>query len=139
MANKKTTKVNMLVDTDVFSYLFIKTREEPAFSKFYRENACLSFITVAEVYYGARKAKWGDARVKDLSQELKRYGVLYPTFKICREYGDVKAQCILKGCPIADTDYWIAACALHYKVPLVTNNWKHFKNIEGLEILNPNH
>jgi tRNA(fMet)-specific endonuclease VapC len=140
MASKKPANIEMVIDTDVFTYLFNKTKEAEAFSKLiFPKSASLSFVTVAEVYYGARKAGWCQVRIREINQELERYGVLYPTFKICREYGDIKAQCILKGCPIADTDYWIAACALHYKVPLVTNNWKHFKNIEGLEILHPQH
>ncbi len=123
MASKKTARIEIVIDTDVFTYLFKKIKEGTPFLEFiHQKRACISFVTVAEVYYGARKARWGEARIKELNQELERYGVLYPTFKMCREYGDVKAQCILKGCPIADTDYWIAACALYYKVPLVTNN-----------------
>jgi tRNA(fMet)-specific endonuclease VapC len=140
MASNKNFKIDMVIDTDVFTYLFKRTKEALAFAKLVEQSrACISFVTVAEVYYGARKAHWGDNKVHDLSDELAKYVVLYPNYKLCLSYGDIKAQCILSGCPIADPDYWIAACAKHHKLPLLTNNWKHFKNIQGLKVLNPLH
>jgi predicted nucleic acid-binding protein len=41
-----------------------------------------------------------------------------------------------RGFSIEDSDLLIAAYCLKHKLILVTNNTKHFKNIEGLEIVN---
>jgi predicted nucleic acid-binding protein len=41
-----------------------------------------------------------------------------------------------KGLPIEDADLFIAAFCLVGKHPLVTNNTKHFEQIEGLTCLN---
>jgi predicted nucleic acid-binding protein len=41
-----------------------------------------------------------------------------------------------KGFSIEDSDLLIAAYCLKHNLILVTNNIKHFKNIEGLEIVN---
>ena len=34
-------------------------------------------------------------------------------------------------------DLWIAACAVHYRLPLVTGNVRHFDGLPGLELLVP--
>jgi tRNA(fMet)-specific endonuclease VapC len=41
-----------------------------------------------------------------------------------------------KGFGIEDDDLLIAAYCLKHKLTLVTNNTKHFRNIDGLEIIN---
>jgi predicted nucleic acid-binding protein len=40
-----------------------------------------------------------------------------------------------KGRPIQTADAWIAASALHYQVPLITNNAGDYASIDGLELL----
>jgi predicted nucleic acid-binding protein len=35
----------------------------------------------------------------------------------------------------ADNDLWIAATAVHFDVPLATNNRRHFEGIPGLRLL----
>jgi predicted nucleic acid-binding protein len=41
-----------------------------------------------------------------------------------------------QGKGISDDDLFIAAYCLKHTVPLVTNNTRHFMDIEGLKILN---
>ena len=48
----------------------------------------------------------------------------------------VKLKMQNQGKGISDDDLFIAAYCLKYNLPLVTNNIRHFKNIENLEILN---
>jgi tRNA(fMet)-specific endonuclease VapC len=48
----------------------------------------------------------------------------------------VKIKMQRRGKGISDDDLFIAAYCLRHKLPLVTNNTRHFINIEGLEILN---
>ncbi|TVQ24991.1 MAG: type II toxin-antitoxin system VapC family toxin [Spirochaetaceae bacterium] len=46
----------------------------------------------------------------------------------------IKADLKRSGTIIADMDLVIAAIALVHKLPLVTNNPRHFARIKGLEV-----
>jgi len=48
----------------------------------------------------------------------------------------VKLKMQQQGKNISDDDLFIAAFCIKYNLPLVTNNTRHFMNIENLEILN---
>jgi len=48
----------------------------------------------------------------------------------------VKLKMQQQGKDISDDDLFIAAYCIKYNLPLVTNNIRHFMNIENLEILN---
>jgi predicted nucleic acid-binding protein len=48
----------------------------------------------------------------------------------------VKLKMQKQGKGISDDDLFIAAYCLKHNLPLVTNNTDHFKNVEGLKILN---
>jgi tRNA(fMet)-specific endonuclease VapC len=48
----------------------------------------------------------------------------------------VKLKMQQRGKGISDDDLFIAAYCLKHSLPLVTNNTRHFINIENLEILN---
>lgn len=39
------------------------------------------------------------------------------------------------GLHIGDNDVWIAATALAYRLPLVSNNARHFARVDGLKLL----
>jgi len=72
-------------------------------------------------------------RIKDIEKHLSYYLVIPSNDDICRLYGKIRNEC--RNQPIDDIDYWIAACARFYDIPLVTNNLKHFKGIEGLRLI----
>jgi len=48
----------------------------------------------------------------------------------------VKVKMQQQGKSISDDDLFIAAYCIRHKLPLVTNNTKHFINIENMEIIN---
>lgn len=53
----------VLLDTDVFSYLFGKRPEaEKLIPLLQNKKLCLAFISIGELYYGAHKRQWGAAR-----------------------------------------------------------------------------
>jgi len=59
--------------------------------------------------------------------------------EICACFGNLKALLEKQGMIIDDADLFIAACALTTGVILVTNNTKHFKRINGLQLQNWSH
>lgn len=50
----------------------------------------------------------------------------------------MRNQCEKSGIPVNYPDYWVAACALRYNLPLATNNIGHFKHVKGLKLIIPN-
>ena len=123
----------VLVDTDVFSYLM----NGSGYAALYKPHVegkiiAVSFITVGELYFGAKRKNWGDAKVADLKDRLRVVTIVPYDDSVCRVYGEIKAGCELKGKAVGDNDLWIAACAIRHSIPLVSNNFRHFNGIPGL-------
>lgn len=126
----------IVLDTCIVSYIMRGQRE----AELYRPHIegrllAISFITVGEMYYGAEKAGWGDRRRKQLESTLRNFVVIPYDNEIARCYGQLMAERHRNGMPIAPNDAWIAACTLRHEVPLVTHNYKDFKEITGLEVI----
>ncbi|MBI2909435.1 MAG: PIN domain-containing protein [Chloroflexi bacterium] len=128
----------ILVDTNVFSYFFRGSPEADLFRSYFGSRvAALSFMSVAELYYGAFHARWGASRVEHLETRIGEYVILPYDEGLCLRWGQLKAECETNGCPLDHADLWIAACALHHGCALATNNVQHFRNVAGLQILGP--
>ena len=50
-------------------------------------------------------------------------------------WGKVSREARRKGRPIQTADAWIAASALHYEAPLITNNADDYEMIDELQLL----
>jgi predicted nucleic acid-binding protein len=92
----------------------------------------VSFITVGELYFGAKRKNWGESRTADLKDRLRTVTIVPYDEGVCRTYADIKADCESRGKTAGDNDLWIAACAIRHSIPLVSNNFKHFNGIPGL-------
>ncbi len=126
----------VLVDTDVFSYLMKPndTRGK-AYSKHVRgKTVTISFITVGELWFGATKRNWGVKKIRALEQRLRSVVVVPYDSELCKTYAKVRAS-LPPGVSVAPNDLWIAACAIRYGIPLVSNNKKHFEKIPGLTLI----
>ncbi|MCY3585527.1 MAG: type II toxin-antitoxin system VapC family toxin [Acidimicrobiales bacterium] len=78
----------LLVDTDVFSFLRLRSEEADDFRGIVDGRLLvLSFATVGEVYFGAAKAGWGQRRLAALESALGHYTVLPGTREIARRFG----------------------------------------------------
>ena len=132
------TKNRILVDTDVVSYIF-NGHPQALFFQPYLSNKSLavSFMTVAQLFYGAYHAGWGNNRLMRLENHLKNYVVLPYDYDICLQWAKVRNDCEHNGHSIEPADCWIAACALRYDCALATNNGRHFKDIKGLSLICP--
>ena len=124
----------LLLDTDVFSYLF----KDHSLAGAYRSHVkgqilAISFMTVAEVFQGAFRAGWGAKRIERLEAQIKSYLVIPSSNAISRKWGEVRF--IRRHQPISAEDAWIAATALEQDYPLVTHNSSDFHSIPGLTII----
>ena len=77
----------------------------------------------------------GPARTVELKQHLTNYAVLPASRELCTRWAKISFAARKKGRPIQTADAWIAASALHYEVPLITNNASDYASIGGLELL----
>jgi tRNA(fMet)-specific endonuclease VapC len=137
----KTTEINperIIVDTDVISYIF-NGKPQAEFFYPYLENKSLSvsFITIAEIFHGVIKDKWGDKRINALKELLVDFVVLEYHYDLCLTWAEIKSDCELRGYPIEDSDCWIAACAKFYNCILATNNFRHFFHVNGIKLISP--
>jgi len=55
--------------------------------------------------------------------------------EVARRYGTIRAARESRGARMETNDAWIAACAVEYDLPLVTQNAKDFQHIQGLQII----
>ncbi len=127
----------LLVDTNVFSFLFRKdSRRELYAGTVTGKRLYLSFVTVGELRLWAITRAWGKRRVESLEQTMKAYTVLGFDSETAWRWAEVAAHQRRVGREKHDRgDWWVAACALRHGLPLVTHNPRHFQGIPGLEVI----
>jgi len=126
----------VLVDTDVFSLFFRRDPLAESYASLVAGHTlCLSFMTVAELDYGALKAGWGIRRRFELEGRIASFTVYYPDRELCERWGEVMAESRKLGRPMGFADAWIAATALELGCPLATHNASDFEALQALELL----
>jgi tRNA(fMet)-specific endonuclease VapC len=129
----------VLLDTDVFSYLL--KRNDPRAEAYHRhvrgKSLAISFVTVGELYWGAEKRGWSEAKRADLETSLRSVIIVPFDLDVCRAYARLGALKTKDGSSrtIAANDRWIAACAIRHDIPLISNNRRHFDGIPGLNLI----
>jgi predicted nucleic acid-binding protein len=128
----------VVVDTNVFSADLLRSTRPLA--DLYRpfltgRRFVISFQTVAEIRFGARRRDWGPERVARVVERLTGAEVVWPGPELLNTYVDVRVSCERSGHALAqrghDSDRWIAATALHLGVPLVSHDGI-FRGVPGL-------
>ena len=59
--------------------------------------AIISFVTVAELEYGARLAGWGPDRLRRLEREIARAEIVWPGPNLTQAYASLRAWCVRTG------------------------------------------
>jgi tRNA(fMet)-specific endonuclease VapC len=125
-----------IVDTDVVSMLFKGDSRAIAYRSHLTHRLLgISFMTLAELERWGLERRWGTARKIELAQHLSHYTVLPVNRELCLKWAEVSFEARRKGRPIQTADAWIAASALHYQVPLITNNTGDYSAVDGLAVL----
>jgi tRNA(fMet)-specific endonuclease VapC len=127
-------KAKALVDTDVISFFFSKSQLGIPYRQYLRKRALfISFTTRAEIERGMLVANWGEKKRDEMEGFLRtKFAVIHTNDEICRKWAEIRS---IKGRPLAPADAWIAATAIVYRVPLITQNRKHFEGIAGLKVI----
>jgi predicted nucleic acid-binding protein len=137
MINKgKSSTIDLLVDTDVWSYIFKNdTRSAPYLTQMRGRRLGVSVQTVAELYKWAFYHKWAQSRVDKMVLSLQQFVLIRHDAECALLWGRVCAERERAGLPISPQDAWIAASALRHRVPLLTNNAPDFQEISTLIVL----
>lgn len=94
-----------------------------------------SYFCLAELFEGVYRT--GSKRAeKEAIGLFSGFSRIYElNQKIAKKFGELRNNLRKKGKLIEDIDIFIAATCLVYDLILVTNNKKHFRNVEGLKII----
>ncbi len=130
-----------VIDTNVFGAEL--TRRGAAVADAYREHVegrqlFISFVTLAELRYGACRAGWGERRLRRLESRLIEAEVVWAGEGLVRTYVELRDDCTLSGHPLGqkhhEADRWIAATARWLNVPLIAHD-AVFHDAPGLTVV----
>lgn len=95
-------------------------------------------MTVAELRYGARRAGWGDSRLRRLDTRIASAEIVWPGPELTATYVELRDACARRGHALSqrvhEADRWIASTALWLGVPLVAHD-NVFREVPGLTLL----
>lgn len=98
----------------------------------------ISFITAAELRYGARLAGWGERRLRRLEVRLAAAEIVWAGDGLLDEYVSLRHECSVSGHPLGqkhhEADRWIAATARWLSVPLVAHD-AVFRDAPGVTVV----
>eukprot|EP01024_Parvocaulis_polyphysoides_P029854 TRINITY_DN27071_c0_g1_i1.p1 TRINITY_DN27071_c0_g1~~TRINITY_DN27071_c0_g1_i1.p1 ORF type:complete len:164 (+),score=12.86 TRINITY_DN27071_c0_g1_i1:384-875(+) len=128
-----------LIDTDILSFFFRgdeKVGKKIVEYKKEYEKLNLSIITQYEVIKGL-EYKQAESQIKRFSEFIETNCVIVNLSedsikRSAKIYGDLRR----KGVTVGSLDILIAGIAIENKLQLITNNEKHYQDIDGLEFEN---
>lgn len=100
------------------------------------ERVAISFMTVAELYYGAEKSKYTNKNINTVDEFILSIDVINTDLEILKKFGEIKNNLYKKNISLPDADILIASVALTKCSKLITGNIKHFNRFENLTLGN---
>ncbi len=94
----------------------------------------LPSLVVAELDFGAKASQNSTRNLAKLNQFIELVQIVPFDLACARALGTIKSRLRKIGKPTGEVDAMIAAVAIVHKAELVTENIRHFQNIEGLKI-----
>ena len=126
----------VVVDTDVVSYLFKDDTRVDAYRPHIKGRiAVITAQTQAELELWMRARNWGARRRAELRKHLRGFVLAPFDAALCEEWAEAADGARRAGRPISTADAWVAATALTFGVPLVTNNRNDFVGVSGLTVI----
>src|SRR5712692_9514436 len=126
----------IVVDTDVVSLVFKQdTRAQTYLSALTASDLLVSFMTEAELERWILQARWGPERVIRFRTYMKRFVSVPSSRDLIVKWAQVMVVARSVGRRIEVADAWVAATALLYDAPLVTNNPRDYVGVAGIKLL----
>jgi len=124
-----------LVDTDwAINHLNGQERTRQRLEELVADGLWFSTISLAEVYEGIYYSKDPEGNEQALVEFLQDVTVIGIDEETSRLFGKERGRLRTVGQMISDFDLMIGVSALQHNLTLLTNNRRHFENIEGLRI-----
>lgn len=137
----------VLLDTDVFSAVFVTPREkaerqghpvETWSELLVGRRALISFQTRAEIIGGVLVARWGERRLATVRELLDATPTVDVDHEVVEAFALLTAACSAAGHGLAAKvhtgDRWVAACAIAKGLPLLAGDGI-YANAPGLTLL----
>lgn len=99
-----------------------------------KQGLAISIVSLAELWEGIWYARDRPSSERHLSDFLAGVKLLEIGEETCVHFGRIRGELRRKGKLIGDLDLLIAATALEHNVTLLSNNRRHFEQIEGLRV-----
>lgn len=125
-----------LLDTDTCIELLRGNRRVLQRSAITDDTVATSWISAAELYYGAAKSVTPAKNHALVTRFLATLPVIGLDSAAAQLFGEQKAALEGSGKKLADADLFIAAIARARGAILVTGNQRHYARIEGLALEN---
>lgn len=126
----------VVVDTDVVSMVFKgDTRAAKYLDAMASHDLLVSFMTEAELERWILQAKWGSDRINHFRTYMNRFVSVPSSRDLIVKWAEVMVGTRWLGRRIEVADAWIAATALLYDAPLVTNNPSDYIAVAGIKLL----
>src|SRR5262245_40493229 len=110
--------VELVVDTDVASFIYERTERGRAYDKLIDAGcAGITMLAISEFRAGVVKDNWGPRRIAELDAFLGRYRLIGANSEIANVSGAVRACCAGVGRALSWPDAWAAATAIWLDVP----------------------
>jgi predicted nucleic acid-binding protein len=130
----------VLVDTNIVSFIFKEDSRRVLYEP--HVNGRLTAIaaqTYAELELLPLSNNWSAARHKRLIEYVEsEFILLEATRDVGLKWAHIQFNAKRIGKPMGVADSWIAATALAFSIPLVTHNYKDFKNVQHLYLITEN-
>lgn len=126
----------ILIDTDVCIEILRGNKKVINKRNKFEEEVAISFMTVAELFYGAENSGNSEHNHSIVEEFLLTVKIIQSDFSIMRRFGIIKGKLKKKNNLIPDADIIIASTAIEKCEFLVTGNTEHFDRIDDLKINN---
>lgn len=125
-----------LLDTCICVFLFRqKFGIAEKLSKLNSTQCYISEVTIAELKFGAYKSNRIEENLRLIDELIEKVNIV-PFAESIDIYAKEKNRLRAQGTPIDDFDLLIASSAIQTNAILITDNTKHFVNIDGLTFEN---
>jgi tRNA(fMet)-specific endonuclease VapC len=124
-----------LVDTDwAIHWLHCNERIQQRVEELRGEGLAISAVSLAELWEGVHYSRDPQESERQLHDFLRRVSFIGIDAETCRLFGKERGRLRAVGKRIGDFDLLIGVTARQHELTLLTNNRRHFENIESLRI-----
>jgi len=127
--------LSYLVDTDwAVHWLHGNERIRQRMEELRGQGLALSAVSLAELWEGVHYSRDPLQSEHGLNDFLRRVSFVSIVEETCKLFGKERGRLRAAGKRVADFDLIIGVTARQHELTLLTNNRRHFENIEGLRI-----